>query len=84
VAMTSGLDLIGSLADLAEMAAGARSRGPVRPEILTASAHRDITVFCVARLRAKARELGLRDPVLTPHAATSPAESRPGADRPGR
>ncbi len=63
VGMTSGMDLIGSLADLAEMAAGARSRGPVRPEPLTASAHHDLTAFCVARLRDKSRELGLPDPV---------------------
>lgn len=63
--MTSGLDLIGSLADLAEMKAGARSVGPVEPRPLTEAGHQEITEFCVTRLRNKAKELGLPDDVAT-------------------
>lgn len=59
VSMTSGMDLIGSVADAAEMAAGARPLGPVEPRPLTATAHHEVTEFCLARLRSKAIELDL-------------------------
>jgi ribosomal protein S6--L-glutamate ligase len=65
VSMTSGMDLIGSLADLAEMTAGAPSLGPVEPRPLTLASHQEITIFCLARLRTKATELGLPENVAT-------------------
>lgn len=63
--MTSGLDLIGAVADLAEMKAEVRGVGPIDPRPLTEPGHRQITEFCVARLRNKASELGLPDDVAT-------------------
>jgi hypothetical protein len=65
VAMTSGMDLIGTLADLAEMKAGARSVAPIRARPLSESGRRDISEFCQGRLRAKATELDLPDDVAT-------------------
>jgi ribosomal protein S6--L-glutamate ligase len=63
VAMTSGMDLIGSIADLAEMKAGARRMEPVIPVPLADSERAEITTFCVGRLRAKARQLNATDGV---------------------
>jgi len=60
VAMTSTVDLIGSLADLAEMKVGARQVEPVVPQLLAEAEHARITSFCLDRLDAKARELNAR------------------------
>lgn len=59
VGMTSGLDLVGSLADVAEIRAGLRRREPVQPKPLSDRAHAEITDFCRRRLDDKAVELGL-------------------------
>jgi RimK family alpha-L-glutamate ligase len=59
VAASSGLDLVGSLADLAEMRAGARPVGPVRAKPLEEAAHVALAAFCRQRLDAKRRELGV-------------------------
>lgn len=60
VAMTSGMDLIGSIADVAEMKAGARPVEPVTAQPLTESQHAATTQFCTDRLEAKAREIQAR------------------------
>jgi RimK family alpha-L-glutamate ligase len=64
VSMTSGLDLVGSLADLAELTAGRRPPGPVVPKPLSGDAHAGITAFCRRRLADKAAELGLDDKTM--------------------
>lgn len=67
VATTSGLDLVGALADLVEMTAGARPRGSIRATPLSFAAHAALARFCRHRLDAKRHELG-----LPPDAATEP------------
>lgn len=57
VGMTAGVDLVGSVADLVEMTAGARPIQRIRPRPLTRSAHERLTEFCLHRLRTKMREL---------------------------
>lgn len=57
VGMTSGLDLVGAMADLVEMRAGARPSETVVARPLPASAHRALTEFCLRRLRRKREEL---------------------------
>lgn len=57
VAMTSGMDLVGSIADVAEMKAGVRPVEPVIPRPLSAAERAQLTAFCTDRLEAKAREL---------------------------
>ena len=57
VGMTAGLDLIGSVADLIEMTAGARPMQRIHPRALTRSAHDRLTEFCPRRLRTKMQEL---------------------------
>jgi len=65
VSMTSGLDLVGSVADLAEMKAGARRSERVVSHPLNEAAHAEITDFCLNRLRDKAVELGLGGHAIT-------------------
>lgn len=61
VAVTSGLDLIGALADLIEITAGARPAAPIRPRPLTPSAHAALTDMCRRRWQAKLTELADRE-----------------------
>lgn len=58
VGMTSGLDLVGAMADLVEMQAGARSPERVTARPLSTPAHRALTDVCLRRLRRKREELG--------------------------
>ncbi|HEU5486326.1 MAG TPA: RimK family alpha-L-glutamate ligase [Microlunatus sp.] len=57
VAMTSGLDLIGSLADLVEVRAGARPVGRISPKHLHRGAHAALSAMCRRRLADKRAEL---------------------------
>lgn len=77
VVMMSGLDLIGSMADLAEMRAGARAPGRIEPRPLPQADLDEVTRFCVKRLRDKARELGLDDDLTPDDGLTSVADAVP-------
>lgn len=57
VAMVSGLDLIGALADLAETKAGLRADTPIRSRPLGDQERSDLTDFCEDRLRRKLDQL---------------------------
>ncbi|GAA3697794.1 hypothetical protein GCM10022204_12440 [Microlunatus aurantiacus] len=57
VAMMSGLDLIGSLADLVEIKAGARPAAPIRPRRLEPDSRAALTAMCRRRWNDKLAEL---------------------------
>ncbi len=60
VAMTSGLDLIGAMADLVEMRAGLRPLDRVVARPLGAAALATLTAFCRRRLEVRRRVLSGR------------------------
>jgi ribosomal protein S6--L-glutamate ligase len=85
VAMTSGLDLIGAMADLVEMRAGAIPYERVAARPLSTTAHRKLTDFCLRRLRRKREQLqqSQRATAATPaNPSSPPPRSRPVGSRP--